>query len=80
MDNDVRVFAAGDKRDDLFAGTPGPSMLRYAVSQAATGHAARGKVIMVLDIKSPCWSANCTRRSPALAMPHSSGRITCPSP
>ena len=32
----AREFVAGDKQDDLFAGTPGPSILRYRVSQAAT--------------------------------------------
>ena len=48
----IREFAVGDKRDDLFAGTPEHSMLGYAVSQAATGHAARGQVLVVLDIKS----------------------------
>ena len=36
----AREFAAGDKRDDLFARTPGLNALRYAVSQAATGHRA----------------------------------------
>ena len=41
-----------DQRDDLVAGMLGFSLLRYAVSQSATGHASQGHIVMVLDIKS----------------------------
>ena len=77
-------FAGGDQRNDLFAGTPGFSMLRYAVSQAAYGQAARGQVIMVLNIQSAFMSGEPTRRS-TLSFPREIGKeetsswsVNCP--
>ena len=57
-----------DKRDDLCAGTLGLSLLRYAVSQSATGHASQGHILMVLDIK-PAFLCGETKRAISLELP-----------
>ena len=66
----AREFAAGDWRDDLFVVTPGLSVLRYAVSQAATGQASQGHILMVLDVKS-AFSHGETKR--AIFLEHRNG-------
>ena len=57
-----------DKRDDLCAGKLGLSMLRYAVSQGATGDASHRHILMALDMK-PSFLCGETERTMSLEIP-----------